>query len=111
MKIDITQVMTAYDGTPIKETLADGKTAELTLKEVVCRALARPEQGLDWKEEIRRDDLCREIYRSEKTVELTADDVTLIKGLVSKFGWSPSVSGAAHKMIDPRPKLVEKAAN
>lgn len=111
MKIDVTPVMTTYNGTPITEQTADGKTEALTLKEVICRALARPEQNLDWKEEVRRDDLCREVYAAEKTVDLNAEDVTLIKGLISKFGWSPAVSGAAHKLIDPKPKLVDKATN
>ena len=78
---------------------------DLTLREVVTNSLlAPPPQGqreqMDGNEKARRYYLAMEIHKSKKQVELSVDDIKLIKDEIGRV-YPPLIVGQAFEILDP----------
>jgi hypothetical protein len=100
MKRDFNQTFTTLEGQPIK----DGDK-ELTLREAALaslQAVFQEDRSLSGTEKIRRYTLALRIHAGDP-VELTAEDVTLIKDLINRAYGHPAVVAQAWQMLDADP--------
>ena len=112
MKIDFKQSLTNLDGSPLEVTVTacsmcrrPRETKPATLQDLCSDALVqgyRDARGqpieLSGEESVRRYDLARRII-NEGTVEVTPEDLTLIRELVAKR-YTPLYAGQAWTMLD-----------
>ena len=105
-KIKVNQSLKALDGKAIKDGAEDGK--DLTLKTVICNALGGGYQDeretLTSSEVVMRHCLSVDIYKAKTEVELTSEEIELIKKLIVKAYPQAIVSGQAILLLDPPPK-------
>lgn len=105
-KINLNQVIKSLDGKPIKDGSEDGK--KFTLKAVICNALGSGYQdemkNLTPSEVVMRYSLSLDIFKAKSEMELTGEEIELIKKLIVKNYPAPIISGQALLMIDPPPK-------
>jgi len=98
MKIKMNQAIVGLNGKQIE--LLEKK---LNLGDVCAEALVNnhpDEKGVAGKEKLERFELAIKVYKG-KDVELTSEEITLIKKLVA-FSYAPLVCGQVWKMIDPK---------
>ena len=114
MKIDFKQSLTNLDGSPLEVTVSacpmcrrPRETKPATLQDLCSDALVqgyRDARGqpieLSGEESVRRYSLARKIL-NEGTVELSPEDLTLIRKLVAKR-YTPLFSGQMWGMLDPK---------
>lgn len=82
MKLKVDKILYQLDGLPIK----DENGESVTLKKVICSALINS-QSSDGLEKFKRGKLASTIWEAESEVDLTVDDLSLIKKLVGEvFG-------------------------
>ena len=109
-KIKLNQTLKALDGNAIKDGAEDGK--DFTLKTVICTALGGgyqdERQTLTPSEVVMRHCLSVDIYKAKSEVELTAEEIELIKKLIVRAYPQAIVSGQAILMLDPPPKDREQ---
>jgi hypothetical protein len=112
MKLDVTQVLTGYDGEIIHEADDDGKVTDkaTTLRIACARALMGHIQGEDIKgeEKLRRFTLARRIYK-EDVVSLTVEEAALIKSLVGRF-YVTNVVGAVWELLEAATEKEQEPA-
>lgn len=103
-KIKLNQSLKTLNGRPIKDE--EGK--DLILKSVICSALGGgyqdERQTLTSLEVVMRHCLSADIYKTKTEIELTSDEIALIKKLIVKAYPQAIVSGQAILMLDPPPK-------
>ena len=104
-KIKLNQTLKSLDGKVIREGSEEGR--EQTLKLTICNALgggyADERQTLTPSEVVMRHSLSVNIYQSKTEIELTSDEMELIKKLIVKAYPQAIVSGQAILMLDPPP--------
>jgi len=84
MKLDVSRVLTQFDDvTPLKIMSANKEQIDLTVKEYLLTVLSS-NQSEDGKESIQVSKLGMDIYKSEIEVEVTPEDIVLIKKIVNK---------------------------
>jgi hypothetical protein len=95
---DFTTVLAGLDGKPL---VAEG-VPSMTLGEVVANALVNQfkDETPTGQEKVKRWALALRIHNAKGDVELTADDVKLIKDLVAK-AYGPIVVGQVWSILDP----------
>jgi len=99
MKINFSQALKALDGTPISRL--DGK-GEFTLKFVSQEALLlsfQDEQGLGGEEKTRRWVLATMIEANPEKIDLTSEQIALIKKLIGK-AYGPLIVGQAWELLE-----------
>ena len=101
--IDLTQVIKDLEGKPLADSSdKDGKPIPITLGDAIVKALEAnlPEDanaaGLA---KFERDALALRVYK-HNSVTLTADEVTMIKERVGRYG-STRLVGVVWRMLDP----------
>ena len=82
MRIDFSKELTDLEGNPIKETIDENSKA-ITLRKVCVNALMANEDKIEGTEKLKRYQLATKIQKG--TMEVSAEDITLIKSLVGKF--------------------------
>jgi hypothetical protein len=98
---DFTQPINQLDGSPFTD--GAGKPIVTTLETAAETALLanhQDEQNLSGDEKIKRYALALKIFNNKKDVNLTADEIALVKKLIAKV-YSPLVVGEAWRMLDP----------
>jgi hypothetical protein len=93
MKIDFSAIIADLDGKPL---------AELTLGTMATNALMLPfedERNLSGEEKVRRFKLAQRIHGAAE-VDLTAEDISLIKKLIAK-GYATMPTARAWELLDP----------
>jgi hypothetical protein len=109
MEINTDIEMLSMMGDPIKTPLEPGKPPEvLTLKNVLLNCLINETEGdkLDAKKKIERYDLALRVKDGGK-VELTAEEISLIKESISKQ-FPVIVTGQAHRILEGKPTGLER---
>ena len=99
--IDFTIEFKQLDGTEFKDST--GKVVPLTLRaaaETALMASYPDEQNLSGQEKLKRYILATKIEKATKTLDLTTDEVTLLKTLIAK-AYGPLVVGEAWAVLDP----------
>ena len=101
MKIDFTQKLTTLDGNAMKDVDGKGDAVDATLKLAVVNALLAPqkeqESGVD---KIKKYELAKMVFKAEGEVDVTAEDITLIKKAVEKAFPSPIIVGQVNEMLE-----------
>jgi len=104
MNIDMTQMITGIDGKP----LAD----DATLRKVCIEALWNPLKG-DENASAEQKTKCAMLairIGDKEVVDLSAEEVALIKDRVNRAYPHPGIVARAHALLDPpAPKAVEAA--
>ena len=111
MKIKLNQKMQEHDGSDV----IAGDRPPMTLKDVIIASLLAVKRDLRTgqaeevpeKDKIQKYDLIRKIRDKKLEVELKAEEVSLIKGLISKHQASPMIVGEAFQMIEGKYKPME----
>lgn len=105
--VDFTAPVHGLDGkiaTECKEAAGDGKgckrSGPLTLGEIAAAGLSMPDRGASLADQIRRGRLAQLVIDG-KTVDLTAEQISLIKEQVAKLGISPVYVLQLVEAIDP----------
>jgi hypothetical protein len=98
MKLDVTQNVTTLGGTPIKDQDENGNAVDATFGMAIVNALLSPVQNEKGIEKVHKYELARKVYESD-TVELTVEDVALIKQRVLDV-FPPLVSGQIVKVLE-----------
>jgi hypothetical protein len=99
MKITgLSTVLQTMRGEPIKEG-----NDPMTLKDVMVNALNMTPQDerIDGKEKQKRYHLAGRIWMAGDEIDLTSDEVVLVKNLIAKVYASALVVGQAWDMIEP----------
>lgn len=115
---DLDKVFKTLDGRDMTMNIVEDEQGSLggqkvikknmTLREVMTNSLlAPPAQGqqnprdqMDGAEKARRYYLAMEIHKTKKQIELTVDDVKLIKDEIGRV-YPPLIVGQAYEILDP----------
>ena len=100
MKINVAQEIKDMDGKGFPTKNADGVDENLQLRDVIIRGLGQPEQQIEPGEAIIRYRLAFKIKDADE-VDLKSEEITKIKGLICKVGYTPIITGQAIDMMDP----------
>ena len=114
-KIDFNVELKEFDGEGILDTRIgpdgaayavrdeQGNKKYLTLKLVSVRSLMFTQKGEDisGEDKLKRDDLASKIYDSEEALELTSEQITLIKNQINKTYTYPRVVSQSWRLLDP----------
>lgn len=100
MKIDFMVGLKALNGEPIKDT----KKEDVRLKDVCVSSLNN--SGEDWTkikpdEKYRRGQLAEVIFKSTGVIDVSAEDVSLLKAQVGKV-FGPHIVRIVWDLLDPR---------
>lgn len=100
MKIDFTQELKMYRGLPIVINPETNETA--TLKFAALEALMMTTgQDIGAVEILRRNELARKIWQSEGEIEISVEDVALIKDMVpARFKDAVVIAAPALEMLE-----------
>jgi len=101
MKIDFTQTLKTMSGEVMKDMDEKNEAVDATLKMAVVNALLAPqkeqESGVD---KIKKYELAKMVFKAEGEVDVTAEDITLIKKAVEKAFPSPIIVGQVNEMLE-----------
>jgi len=99
MKIDFSQVIMTLEGVPMK----GAQGVEFTLRSacvVALDAITEEAKQVDAKEKYRRGALAARIYRTKEPINLSAEEIVLLKELVGKL-FGPRVVHEVWNVLDP----------
>ena len=106
MKRNLNVVLKTLKGEPLKEQYVgpDDKPLErdLTLASVAVTALLASyddEKNLSGEDKVKRFKLAQQINDADGDVEVTAEQVSLLKSLIAK-GYTPLVVGQAYEILE-----------
>ena len=103
MKIDVTQKLLTIDGSAMKDMDSKGDAVDATIKLAMVNALLAPtpqgeqETGVD---KIKKYELAKMIYKAEGEVDITVEDISLIKKAVEKAFPSPIIVGQVNELLE-----------
>ncbi len=103
MKRNMTAVLTTLTGMPIK----DGE-ASLTLGAVATNALLMPyedERNLSGDDKVKRFKLAQRIHDAQGEVDISSEEITLLKSLIAK-AYTPLVVGRAFAILEAEAEVV-----
>jgi len=124
MIIKLNHVFKTFDGLAITETIRTGekdengnpkmKQVDMTLKRVCQNVLLIEKRDTTGRgkpvppeEKFNRHNLALKIYSADDEIDLSIDDVKLLKDLIGELG-TPLVIGQAWPILDPPAKEVKK---
>jgi len=98
MKINFNQPIKQLDGKVVKDS-----TGELTLKSIAIGALSNigQDENPSAEEKVKWYDLTLKIYNAKGELDVSVEDVALLKARIGK-GFVPLVVGRAYEMLDPK---------
>lgn len=96
MKVNVTTVLKAIDGTP----LLDENKKEVILKNVLVNALMNvgADEG-SGEDKLKRYLMSQNIFNATDSVELSAEDISKLKELVGK-GYGPIIVGPVFQLLE-----------
>ena len=103
MIIKLKEKILALDGTPMRSGGPNGNLLELVLKDIIIEALLRPhrsEETIAGSEKLRRFQLAMKANKCEDEVELSIEEVALIKELVMTKDFPVLIVGRVCEMIE-----------
>jgi len=111
MELNLNQALKNLDGTDIisPPEKDEKKGKPFLLKTACANALLgayRGEENLSGADKTKRYHLATEIFKSNGAVDLSIDDIKLLKDLIAKMA-SPLIVGQAFDILDPPKKEVK----
>ena len=101
MKIDFTQTLKMISGEVMKDMNEKNEAVDATIKMAVVNALLAPQKEEDTGiNKIKKYELAKMIYKAEEEVDVTAEDITMIKKAVEKAFPSPMIVGQVNEMLE-----------
>ncbi len=102
MQFDVEKELKDFNGNPLKDGTVDvdGKPKSLTLRTVCTEALVVPEE-VSGTEHLRRFQLAQQVHGAEKTMDMSAEQMSLLKKLITRRYTTPLIVGQALDMLDP----------
>ena len=101
MKIDFTQTLKMISGEVMKDMNEKNEAVDATIKMAVVNALLAPQKEEDTGiNKIKKYELAKMVYNSEGEVDVTAEDITMIKKAVEKAFPSPMIVGQVNEMLE-----------
>lgn len=123
MKIDFSKTINDFSGEPLQDYriypnnqkvgIVDdaGAPQHMTLKVLCIRALMEEDAALKAEDKLHRNQIGEQIFAADDELDLSVDDVSMLKKLVDKseYGKNPRVLAQAWKLLDPpaEPKKEE----
>ena len=114
MRLNVKDVLKDIDGTAMGDMVhvpgegtktlvnPDGSKVPLTIMKVAIRALTAPDEKISGEEKLKRSILAEKIYNANPFVDLTSEEITLIKDRVDKTFTLPYLYKAAVDVLDPK---------
>ena len=101
MKIDFTQNLKTLGDTAMKDVDERGEAIDATLKMAAVNALLAPQKdGETGVEKIKKYELAKMIFKAEGEIDVTADEVVMIKKAADKAFPSPMIVGQINEMLE-----------
>jgi hypothetical protein len=97
MLIDVTKVLTQFDGMPLKD-MVNGEAVDATVRMAFINALMAPAEKDSAVQKVAKYDLATRVYKQDK-VEITVEEASLIKEAVGK-SFAPIVVGQVYNLLD-----------
>lgn len=94
MLLKVSTVLTQYNGTP----LMDGNV-EATVRDAIVNAVLAPTQGDNGVMKMKKDELARKVYNAKEEVELTAEEVVIVKERVGE-AFAPIIVGQVWRLLE-----------
>lgn len=94
---NLDEKFTRIDGTPMEKNGAP----PITLRRVMVHAILDPREQCEPEEKVRRYNLAHEIQEAKIAVELSENDIQLIKNKVGQL-YPPIVVGQAWNLLDQK---------
>jgi hypothetical protein len=100
MRINVVQPLSNYNGQILVERDQEGKEKAILLRDLCCVALTAniPNETLVGTEKLKRFVLAQNIFKND-IVELTADDIVLVKKLIDSI-YNIVLVGAAWSALE-----------
>jgi len=98
MKINTKTKLKSLNGELLKDTLADGKTTEITLGSAIINALLVPVQNEKGEEKVKKYELGVRIHQNDE-IDLTAEEAALVKKRIGDV-YGPIVVGQVFRLIE-----------
>ncbi len=99
MKININQVLTQLNGQPIKDTDESGKAVDATVRNALVNAVLLPEQNEKGTQKVLKYELAKKIYQAKEDVEVTAEEVVMLKRVVGE-AFAPLIVGQLMELFN-----------
>jgi len=102
MQINFGQVLTAFDGTPLRQVKAEGQPPEdITLRDVAIEALCRAteERGVTGTQKFERFAIAQRIHKGDP-VDLKVEEVATLKERIGEL-FPPLIVGRAFELLEP----------
>jgi len=98
MLVNVGVVFRNLKGEVLKDVDADGKTVDATLKDAIVNAVLSPGQDETGKQKVECYEIARRVFAGGN-VELSAEDIVLIKNKVGKV-YPPLIVGQAYALLE-----------
>jgi hypothetical protein len=101
MVIDVSKNLVQLNGQPIMDMDEQGNAVPATVKNALVNAVLSPEQNEKGTQKVQKYELAKKLYRAEKDVEVTAEEVVLIKKRVEEL-FAPLIVGQIVELLEGR---------
>ena len=101
MKIAVNQVLTQFNGQPIMDMDDKGNAIPATVKLALVNAILAPERDEKGVQKVQKYELAKRIFKAEQEVEVTAEEVVLIKRCV-EGAYAPLIVGQLNELLEGR---------
>jgi len=99
MVINVNKELVQLNGQPIMDLDAEGKAVPATVKTALVNAVLLPEQNEKGVQKVQKYELAKKLYKAEKDVEVTAEDVVLLKKVVEN-SYAPLIVGQVLELLE-----------
>jgi len=103
MKVDVNVVLKTLDGKGLKDNDGNDNVVDATLKMAIVNALLSPVQNESGIEKVKKYELAKRAYNTtnDELVELSAEDITLIKNRIGEV-YPPLIVGQAYDLLEQK---------
>lgn len=98
MKIDVTKTLTNLDGAVMKD-MVDGEAVDATLRMAMVNAILSPVEKESGMDKVKKFNLAERIHDAVDDVDLTVEEVSLIKERVGVV-FSSLIVGQVWKLLE-----------
>ncbi len=98
MKINVDEKLTTLDGQTMMDSDAQGNAIEASLKTLLVNAVLAPTEKEVGVDKVKKYELAKMIFKGGE-VDLTAEDITLIKKQVGE-NFAPIVVGQVFELLE-----------
>lgn len=98
MLVDVSRNLVQMNGNPLMDTNEKGEAVEATVKTAIVNAVLSPVQNEKGIDKVKKYELAKRIYQVEGEIELTPEEVVLIKDRVGEL-YTPLIVGQVLELL------------